>query len=511
MSAATVPTFEEGLLLRRSFSLPTGRYDEDIDMFDATATRSEDSPLSRSKFGKPQQAATAADLLVLRRDRRAFKAISAKVVRQLAVVQRLKQVALASRSSKEGREGGKENFQKQKKVRVAEEFWKKTPFCTNDASEPPFSSLVDKNGEKNNDQDQEQLPAWYRSLSQVTKSNTSKSPSLSASSSVGDFFRTSSSISNAHSSQDVDEYMRNLCSDSIMCKRHALRALWKLYFFAFPRKVVNIKSHEAPAQLNTQLLLSLMREDCQLNQPVAFGRDEVIKVLDNFEGTEMISAELVHNYVDEENSVTFSEYILQFANSGRYLKICEVISWDLSQYEMDSGGNAYDREALLRGDLPAIAKVMYYGKDTTLLPNDQLPVAEKTVERVPLRLLEKYSEKYAGCKFIEAVSSYVEALMCNDLSSIYDMLCSNFRISSFDGVKTRDGFIAWLKTLEMTANFKRKMENVFVDHKSKTAFLHLIVQCGATSAVVLNVVQWDVEAECIIAIREYGTVFKIIA
>jgi hypothetical protein len=84
-----------------------------------------------------------------------------------------------------------------------------------------------------------------------------------------------------HSNQDVEEYMRNLCccgglgldDDSTMCKRHALRALWKLYFFAFPRKVVNIRNHAAPAHLNTRLLLALMREDCELNQPVASGND----------------------------------------------------------------------------------------------------------------------------------------------------------------------------------------------------------------------------------------------
>jgi hypothetical protein len=171
-----------------------------------------------------------------------------------------------------------------------------------------------------------------------------------------------------------------------MCKRHALRALWKLYFFAFPRKVVNIRNHAAPAHLNTRLLLALMREDCELNQPVASGRDEVIKVLDSFEGTMAgeISAELVHNYVDEEASVTFSEYVLQFSHSGRYLKICEVIFWDLSHYRKGSGdgdsdndNSAYDRGLLLRGDRPAIRKVMYFGKDSILVPNAQLPVSAR--------------------------------------------------------------------------------------------------------------------------------------
>lgn len=467
MVAATVPTFEGGLLLRRSFSLPTGRYD------DTNAT-----------YSSPNKA--------LGPERRAFKNITTSAKQLLP-----------------GGMGGKSVIKKSKKV-VVEKTKTHVPAPLQNAATTTTTQH----------QQRKQLPAWYRSLSQATKPQapSSSCSSLPASNSVGDFFRTSSSISTVHSNQDVEEYMRNLCccgglgldDDSTMCKRHALRALWKLYFFAFPRKVVNIRNHAAPAHLNTRLLLALMREDCELNQPVASGRDEVIKVLDSFEGTMAgeISAELVHNYVDEEASVTFSEYVLQFSHSGRYLKICEVIFWDLSHYRKGSGdgdsdndNSAYDRGLLLKGDRPAIRKVMYFGKDSILVPNAQLPVSAES--QVPLHLLEKYS----NCKFCKAVSGYLDALLKNDLSSVYGMLCSSFRISAFDGVKTRDAFITWLET---NCDFKRKVKDVFVDHKAKTAFLHLTVQCGALSAVVLNVVQWNLEAESIIAIREYGTVYKLI-
>jgi len=470
MAAATVPTFEGGLLLRRSFSLPTGRYDDT-------------NVVPPSKLGP---------------ERRAFKNITTSAKQLLP-----------------GGSGGKNNAVKKNKKVVVEK--RNTPHVPAPTSQHATTTQACSQPQ----QQQQQLPAWYRSLSQATSK-----PQLPTSNSVGDFFRTSSSISTVHSNQDVEEYMRSLCcctandddgdNNSTMCKRHALRALWKLYFFAFPRKVVNIRNHAAPAHLNTRLLLALMREDCELNQPVASGRDEVIKVLDSFEGTAAgeISAELVHNYVDEEASVTFSEYVLQFSHSGRYLKICEVIFWDLSHYrkssgdgdgdsdsDNDSGSATYDRGLLLRGDRPAIRKVMYFGKDSILLPSSQLPVA--AASQVPAHVLEKYSD----CKFCKAVGGYLDALLTNDWRSIYGMLCSSFRISAFDGVKTRDAFISWLET---NCDFKRRVQDVFVDHKAKTAFLHLVVQCGELSAVVLSVVQWNLEAESIIAIREYGTVYKLI-
>jgi len=82
-----------------------------------------------------------------------------------------------------------------------------------------------------------------------------------------------------------------------------------------------------------------------------------------------------------------------------------------------------------------------------------------------------------------------------------------FRISAIDGVKTRDSFVSWLRTLRTTSGFERTVREVFVDHKSKTAFLQQVCTCDSQSALVVNVVQWDLDFKCIINIREYGAGF----
>jgi len=380
------------------------------------------------------------------------------------------------------------------------------------------------------------LPAWYKSLYQKQQ-RREKSASLSPSASFVNFHRQSSSISSTCSNLDIEQYMKNLClgsDEEVMCKRHALRALWKLYFFAFPRKIANIKDHASPATLDTPLLLRMLHEDAELFQPsgLAHGKREVINEFSAFEGVQTFAdytVQLVHNYVDEEASVTFSEYVLEF-DSGKYIKVCEVMQWDLSAYETtvavsaagdkagaDDGRNSNSntpsgaiiegdkayKKAIFKGSFPAIKKVMLFGKGFTELAARDLPIQMET----------SWQHKLSQGKFIEVVKDYVESFMGNQYENIYSMLCPCFRINAFDGVKTRDGFISCLsdlKSISIQGSFERKLEHVFVDHKSKTAFLQFYARCGGSTALVVNVVQWDLSGESIINIREYGTAFKLL-
>lgn len=226
-----------------------------------------------------------------------------------------------------------------------------------------------------------------------------------------------------------------------------------------------------------------------------------------------VAVELVHNYVDEDASVTFSEYLFELpadcgADGGcgkrkekkrKRFRVCEVISWDLSPYTLAGAGGECDRGKILKSrGLPTLKEVFIYGKGMNLLPNSDLPPPAEGFAR----------DGALG----PVVKSYIKALLENDYRAIFSMLCSNFRISAFDGVKTRDSFVAWLlRTTEDTEDsVSRTIRDVFVDHKCRTAYLELHLRCAESSAVVVNVVQWDLRFECIINIREYGAGFKSI-
>lgn len=326
-----------------------------------------------------------------------------------------------------------------------------------------------------------------------------------------------------------------------MCTRRALRTLWKRYFLAFPRKVTNDKPQPRPRPLvlDVELLRALLGEDVHLFHPggLAQGKKEVMSFLGGgCRGEDTGSSqprpffvshravEIVHNYADEEACATFSEYVIELEDAGcsgasnsngkKHLRICEVVQWDLSHYRARGGGDtspfSYDREALASGKFPAIKSIMYFGKGMAVMANDRLPAPLDTHTRLLPEDRENVPSKKALCgPFLSHVSAYVGALMGNDYDAIYGMLCSNFRINAFDGVKTRDTFISWLRSLRMASAFERQIQDVLVDEKSKSAFLLLRVKCDASSAVVVNVVQWSVNGESIIAIREYGAAFKL--
>ena len=59
-----------------------------------------------------------------------------------------------------------------------------------------------------------------------------------------------------------------------------------------------------------------------------------------------------------------------------------------------------------------------------------------------------------------------------------------------------------------TRTFRREIQNVFVDHGSKAAFLYFHAQCDSSSAIVVNVVQWDLDGRHISQIREFGAGFS---
>lgn len=532
------------------------------------------------------------------KERRTFRSLSAAVVHQISVLQRLKLLARKQGSLKSSPPSL--GIGKKKKVLVAKQtsllkrassdslvLPQRTPLSVTardmmtserNISDPSAAAahahgdvLVKQKSEKTLSTTKtgkkataKTMPIWFQSLSQKHRQ---ESFNLSRSSS-------SQSATTSSSSSSSPSSIKYFCpcqskEEGTMCKRHALRSLWKAYFLAFPRQVVNMKqeNHDRdqpqfpnldPTAVNRPLLLALLSEEAELFHPYGNYRGRT-KVMDMFDKdapgqahyvqslfkkssscygdspvfyskdvAHRCKTQLIHNYVDEESSVTFSEFVVEFTESQRHLRVCEVVQWDLSNYEYKNrlalGSSSsfafdFDKKLVLSSSLPAIKRIMLFGKGISLLPNKELPVPVCTDSSRSLSsfLLRRHASQSSSSKsskgglaFTSMVASYVEALMANNYEGIYNMLCSNFRINTFDGVKTRDTFVSWLRTLKDTSSFSRSLQDLFVDQKSKTAFLHLQVEAGGTSAIVVNVVQWDVEAKQIIAIREYGGSYKLI-
>lgn len=304
-----------------------------------------------------------------------------------------------------------------------------------------------------------------------------------------------------------------------LCKRHALRALWKRYLLAFPRSYTNFKEQKKREELDRPFLRSLLCEDVRLDQPCGSraGKEEALGEFQRYCEMEA-DIELVHNYVDEDAAVTFSEYVL--ASKKKNVRICEVIHWDLSGYK--SSGEAgsvvqpemYDKGLIHGGNLPAMKRMTCFGKGMNLIPNSNAreegsagaAATSKTSEEMCNEL--QWRRQFGFKNMPEGVRDYIQALMDNDYEKIYEMLCRSFRINAFDGVKTRDTFVSWLMSLRNTSNFERTIQDIFVDHKCNTAFLHFNVRCDQKSATVVNVVQWDLEGKYIIQIREFGAGYK---
>lgn len=290
---------------------------------------------------------------------------------------------------------------------------------------------------------------------------------------------------------------------NVMSKRNALRNLWKRYFASISMRVSNFTKNPKAKDLDS--LGSILRDDVSLHEPggVAEGKRATIEAASKFSDPN-ISFELVHNFVDEGNSVTISEHVVE--REGKHCRLCGAVWWDIEEYGSGNGDGLYRNDLVLTSSsFPAVKRIEIFGKGMSLLPSGRDDDDDVLEAAASVRTRGGFGgAKEAGLGAL--VNGYIEALLADDYEAIRGMLCRNFRISALDGVKTRDSFVAWLEA--NPSCFRRKVQDVFVDHKAKTAYLKLLVQCGSSSAVVVNLVQWDLRDECIINIREYSTGFK---
>jgi len=293
-----------------------------------------------------------------------------------------------------------------------------------------------------------------------------------------------------------------------MCKRHALRKLWNKYFFAFPR----VNAHEKPedadmkasASMDSKLLSALLKEDAVLVQPEqsADGKSEVMDVFLRYKDMATdspVKVEIIHLYVDEESSATFSEYVLEFGPRRRHMRICEAMYWDLDAYKV--AGNTFNKEFILSNPKPAIQRIEYYGKAM------KINLQSYTT---PMPMENKYDigSKCTG-SFRILVEKYLRVFTSTDTDEMERMLCLNFRMSAFDGIKLKEDFLMWLHNLNGKQGCSKVVETLLVDPKSKTLFLKLKVQSNENVASVVHVIQWDIDAEKIISIREYGESYRM--
>jgi len=445
--------------------------------------------------------------------RKTFRALSAEVVHQISVLQRLKvlakeraarnldqvvpqtedmEAALPTQLSASASSGGEEDEEGEEIARSK--------------SEPALPT------------ESADIPNWLRSLStkqELERRSRNAKAAAAAAAAARTAFKNWRDKIGARVVTDpqclCDKAAPALApapTGKLMCKRHALRNLWKRFFLS-RTKASNLKKHPEAADLADLGNLLCQGVECFQPSGTVEGKEEVLKALRCY-GDTNVQVELVHNCVDEEASVTFSEYVIEFPRdqTKKHLRVCEVVQWELSGFRAhpSAGSDLYDKNAVLGNKIeaegeeeprhmpPCIEKIAIFGKGMSLVPNDRLPI--------PLD-----SRTHSEADLGTVVTEYVKALLCNDYEAIYGMCCSNFRISAIDGVKTRDSFVSWLRTLRTTSGFERTVREVFVDHKSKTAFLQQVCTCDSQSALVVNVVQWDLDFKCIINIREYGAGF----
>mmetsp|Transcript_2241 Transcript_2241/g.5206 ORF Transcript_2241/g.5206 Transcript_2241/m.5206 type:complete len:597 (-) Transcript_2241:237-2027(-) len=382
---------------------------------------------------------------------------------------------------------------------------------------------------------------------------------------------------------------KGVSKPEVMCRRHALRTMWKRYFSAFPRSLAEKKKGFVErAAIDEAFLRALLCDEVKLCQPdrLAHGPDEVMRVFREFDSVvsaastsggrsaspssseehgergdgevavQLVSTaddededaaatqrqpfrkekekeegkkdfpvrtEIVHLFVDEASSATFAEYVMEFPQSvlgggmaAKNLRICELVEWDLAPYkkadarEGTQTGSWYAADLLTSAALPVIKRVMYFGKGIQVLP-------DRECVPLPMQGSRKVSDlDRPGNRLMRAVKEFVSALEAGDFHKVNDLLCPNFRMNALNGVKSRDTFMAWLVNGRWQMNCERMHQDLLIDGPSKTLCLHSKVRCEVSqegepnSAIVVNIVQWDLDVEKVITIREYGSAFNLV-
>ena len=190
--------------------------------------------------------------------------------------------------------------------------------------------------------------------------------------------------------------------------------------FFFSLRASNLKKHPEAADLADLGNLLCQGVECFQPSGTVEGKEEVLKALRCY-GDTNVQVELVsftpsstsasetflsffsdffvpflfcfrkvHNCVDEEASVTFSEYVIEFPRdqTKKHLRVCEVVQWELSGFRAhpSAGSDLYDKNAVLGNKIeaegeeeprhmpPCIEKIAIFGKGMSLVPNDRLPI-----------------------------------------------------------------------------------------------------------------------------------------
>merc|ERR1711879_681228 len=110
---------------------------------------------------------------------------------------------------------------------------------------------------------------------------------------------------------------------------------------------------------------------------------EVMCVFDNYEAMATgspVKVEIIHLYVDEESSTTFSEYVLEFGSDRKHMRVCEIMHWDLDAYRMPDG--TYNKTLIMSDQKPAVKRIEYFGKAMKIVPCDDSSPSK--LERRPI-------------------------------------------------------------------------------------------------------------------------------
>jgi len=240
-----------------------------------------------------------------RRQRKTFRALSAEVVHQISVLQRLKLLARAKKQRLEEEGGGPLPLSQSVDVRRG---------CDDDdedralpplgrAESCPTARLAPAPGDapassssppaspsaQQPQQQQQQLPRWFQSLSRKQSQKQSLDRQLASQCSlrsVGSrglcLKRSSPAIcgcsaeERAETAETTDspsskktKLRQNTNKTVVMCKRHSLRALWRRFFLSFPRECTNLKQRQgqSPGSGSEDVLGALLCEDVELFQP----------------------------------------------------------------------------------------------------------------------------------------------------------------------------------------------------------------------------------------------------